>query len=52
MYLGIILLGLFNGLVLMPVALYWFGPKTNAWDESAENAKETLLSKSSEIKDE
>jgi Niemann-Pick C1 protein len=30
MYLGIILLGLFNGLVLLPVALYWFGPKTDS----------------------
>lgn len=29
MYLGIILLGLFNGLVALPVALYWFGPKTD-----------------------
>lgn len=29
MYLGIILLGLFNGLVLMPIALYWFGPKNS-----------------------
>lgn len=29
MYLGIILLGLFNGLALLPVALYWFGPRTD-----------------------
>jgi Niemann-Pick C1 protein len=28
MYLGIVLLGLFNGLVLLPVLLYWFGPRT------------------------
>lgn len=28
MYLGIILLGLFNGLVLLPVLLYHWGPKT------------------------
>lgn len=28
MYLGIILLGLFNGLMLLPISLYWFGPKT------------------------
>jgi hypothetical protein len=52
MYLGIILLGLFNGLVLMPVALYWFGPKTSASGETL-SAKETLLSKgNSEVKDE
>ena len=40
MYLGIILLGLFNGLVLLPVALYWFGPKTNT-----PGFNETLISK-------
>ena len=28
MYLSIILLGLFNGLVVAPIALYRFGPKT------------------------
>ena len=28
MYLGIVLLGLFNGLVLLPVLLHRWGPKT------------------------
>lgn len=28
MYLGIVLFGLFNGLVLLPVVLYRFGPRT------------------------
>lgn len=28
MYLGIVLLGLFNGLVLLPILLYKWGPKT------------------------
>jgi Niemann-Pick C1 protein len=28
MYLGIVLLGLFNGLVALPIVLYWLGPKT------------------------
>lgn len=28
MYLGIVFLGLFNGLVLLPVLLYKWGPKT------------------------
>jgi hypothetical protein len=27
MYLGIVLLGIFNGLVLLPAILYKFGPK-------------------------
>jgi Niemann-Pick C1 protein len=40
MYLGIILLGLFNGLVLLPVVLYHFGPKTDQLASS-----ETLISK-------
>lgn len=45
MYLGIVLLGIFNGLVLLPVLLYRWGPKTE--EESVEsdsivNAK-TLL---------
>ena len=42
MYLGIILLGLFNGLVLLPVVLYRFGPKTQPKDATS---SETLLSK-------
>lgn len=50
MYLGIILLGLFNGLMVTPIALYWFGPKS---DESVMTSKATLLSKDeSYIKDE
>jgi Niemann-Pick C1 protein len=28
MYLGIVLLGLFNGLVLLPILLYKWGPRT------------------------
>lgn len=28
MYLGIILLGMFNGLAVLPIALYWFGPRS------------------------
>lgn len=28
MYLGIVLLGIFNGLVLLPALLYKFGPRT------------------------
>lgn len=42
MYLGIILLGLFNGLVVLPIALFWFGPKTVEGTST-----ETLLSKDS-----
>ncbi len=42
MYLGIVLLGMFNGLVLLPIGLYWFGPKTIEYTSS-----ETLLSKES-----
>lgn len=29
MYLGIVLLGLFNGLVLLPVLLYKWGPRSS-----------------------
>ena len=39
MYLGIIILGLFNGLMVAPIALYYFGPKTNEIEET----KQTLL---------
>lgn len=39
MYLGIILLGLFNGLMVAPIALYHFGPKT----DDINSAKQTLL---------
>jgi Niemann-Pick C1 protein len=28
MYLGIVLLGIFNGLVLLPILLYRFGPRS------------------------
>lgn len=35
MYLGIILLGLFNGLVASPIILYWFGPVTAADEMSS-----------------
>ena len=28
MYLGIVLIGLFNGLVLLPILLYKWGPRT------------------------
>ena len=38
MYLGIVLLGLFNGLVLLPLLLYWFGPKTGSY-----NKKDSLI---------
>ena len=34
MYLGIVLLGIFNGLVLLPVLLYKWGPRT-AEDEGS-----------------
>lgn len=43
MYLGIILLGLFNGLALLPVLLYRWGPRTQG--EEAETSKDTLISK-------
>lgn len=43
MYLGIVLLGLFNGLVVAPVLLYWFGPKT----KEVSMSKQTLLSQDS-----
>lgn len=39
MYLGIILLGLFNGLMVAPITLYHFGPKT----DEKEEAKQTLI---------
>jgi len=44
MYLGIVLLGLFNGLVVSPVLLYWFGPKT---PEPENAAKYTIMSSES-----
>jgi hypothetical protein len=34
MYLGIILLGIFNGLAVLPIALYWLGPKSTKSNES------------------
>lgn len=43
MYLGIILLGLFNGLMVAPILLYRFGPKTS--EELSE--KQTLLESTS-----
>ena len=43
MYLGIILLGLFNGLTLLPSLLYRFGPKTS--DEELAS-KETTITQS------
>ena len=44
MYLGIVLLGLFNGLVLLPVLLYKFGPQNRS---IVGNDKVSLLSKDS-----
>jgi len=41
MYLGIVLLGLFNGLVLLPALLYKWGPKTSIEGQSL---AKTLLS--------
>lgn len=34
MYLGIVLLGLFNGLVFLPILLYKWGPKSDLSDSS------------------
>jgi Niemann-Pick C1 protein len=45
MYLGIILLGLFNGLMVAPILLYRFGPKTQG--EGASSEKQTLLESTS-----
>jgi len=39
MYLGIILLGMFNGLAALPVALYWLGSRTN------DTTNQSLISK-------
>ena len=41
MYLGIVLLGLFNGLVLLPVLLYKWGPST----QNISPESQTMLTK-------
>lgn len=42
MYLGIVLLGLFNGLILLPVLLYKWGPLTPS--NTSVNSKTMLTS--------
>ena len=43
MYLGIVLLGLFNGLVLLPIILYKFGPKSSEAEIEKGSLKEKLI---------
>jgi hypothetical protein len=50
MYLGIVLFGLFNGLVLLPTLLYRWGPTTSCETEGGSGTigKSLLASQSSE----
>jgi hypothetical protein len=43
MYLGIVLLGLFNGLVLLPALLFKFGPRSCGEVEKGNAKSDSLL---------